>query len=272
MLPRARPPLVLRFTSCQSENSEFVGRALADYVAGRLGIATEFVDGVPWQERERLLDAGEVHVGWICGLPYALKADRPRPGIELLAAPVMAGARYAGRPVYFSDIVVRRDSPARSFDELRGSRWGYNEPGSHSGYNVVRYQLARRGERSGYFSGVVETGAHQATLRMIARGELDASAIDSTVLETELLRRPALRRELRVIESWGPSPAPPWVVSRRMTDAMRQRLRRVFRDLHRNPEGRAILRKARMARFAGVTDRDYDSIRLMSGVARDAVL
>src|SRR5438128_449329 len=103
-------PRVLRLTSCQAENSEFIGRAVARYLADRLGLATEFVDGVPWQERERLLDGGNIHAGWICGLPYVRKADCRRPGIELLAAPVMAGARYAGRPVYFSDIVVHRDS------------------------------------------------------------------------------------------------------------------------------------------------------------------
>jgi ABC-type phosphate/phosphonate transport system substrate-binding protein len=260
---------LLRLTSCQSENSEHIGRALAAYVGPRIGIETEFVDDVPWQERERLLDEGTIHAGWICGLPYVQKADCLRPGLELIAAPVMAGKRYAGRPVYFSDVVVRRDHPAHSFLDLRGSRWGYNEPGSHSGYNVVRYQLARRCETAGYFSRVVETGAHQATLRKIADGEIDASAIDSTVLETEFMRHPGLRRTLRVVESWGPSPAPPWVVSRRVPAALRSKLRQLFRDLHGRAAGRAILRKARMACFAGVSDRDYDPIRRMSCAAEE---
>src|SRR6266446_1226647 len=108
-------PRILRLTSCQAENSEFIGRAMAKYVANRLGVKVEFVDGVPWQERERLLYSGAVHAGWICGLQYVLKSGGGRPGIVLLAAPVMAGPRYARRPVYFSDIVVRRDSTVRSF-------------------------------------------------------------------------------------------------------------------------------------------------------------
>ena len=145
-------PRTLRLTSCQAENSEFIGRAVAKYVEDRLEVATEFVDCVPWRERERLLDEGEIHAGWICGLPYVLKADCARPGVELLAAPVMSGTRYAGRPVYFSDIVVQRDSTARSFADLRGARWGYNEPRSHSGYNIVCYRLAQLGERREFFS------------------------------------------------------------------------------------------------------------------------
>ena len=33
----------------------------------------------------------------------------------------MAAPRYQGRPVYFSDVIVRRDSPAMVFDDLRGA-------------------------------------------------------------------------------------------------------------------------------------------------------
>ncbi len=207
---------------------QFVGREVTRYIGERLGVATEFVDGFSWQERERLLDAGEIHAGWICGLPYVLKADRPRPGVELLAAPVMAGARYAGRPVYFSDIVVRSDHPARSFDELRGARWGYNEPRSHSGYEIVRYQLAQRAERASFFSKVVET--------------------------------------------WLPSPAPPWVVSQRVPAGWRRQLRRIILDMYRETAGRSILRKARMEHLASVSERDYGPIRRMATAAAGAML
>jgi ABC-type phosphate/phosphonate transport system substrate-binding protein len=58
--------------------------------------------------------------------------------VELLAAPVMAGTRYAGRPVYFSDIVVHRDSAARSFADLRGARWAYNEHRESAGRVLLR--------------------------------------------------------------------------------------------------------------------------------------
>ena len=58
----------------------------------------------------------------------------------------------------------------------------------------------------------------------IATGQLDASAIDSMVLEMELRRNPVLGRSLRVVETCGPSPAPPWVVSRRLPSSVRRKL------------------------------------------------
>jgi phosphonate transport system substrate-binding protein len=91
-------------------------------------ISTRYVTGLPWQEREFLFDLGKIHILWLCGLPYVHKADVDESGLELLAVPVPRGERYLDRPVYFSDIVVRRDRPFRSFFDLRGASWAYNEP------------------------------------------------------------------------------------------------------------------------------------------------
>jgi phosphonate transport system substrate-binding protein len=84
-----------------AENGEAFCQALADYVRARLGISTEYVTGIPWQEREKLFDAGEVQVLWICGLPYVNKADLALGYVELLAVPIPVGERYLDRPVYF---------------------------------------------------------------------------------------------------------------------------------------------------------------------------
>jgi ABC-type phosphate/phosphonate transport system substrate-binding protein len=79
------------------------------------------------------------------------------------------------------------------------SRFAFNERTSHSGYGVVRHALARRGYSRGFFGSVAESGAHQRSLSLIADGAADASAIDSTVLETEFLHRPDLAQQVRVV-------------------------------------------------------------------------
>ena len=109
----------LKLASCMAENTESFCGAVAGYLGEALGISIEYVSDIPWQERERLFDAGEIQVLWLCGLPYVQKADRSHPAIELLAAPIPTGERYLGRPVYFSDLVVRRDSPYQSLFDLR---------------------------------------------------------------------------------------------------------------------------------------------------------
>jgi ABC-type phosphate/phosphonate transport system substrate-binding protein len=180
---------VLRVVSLLAANAQPLYERITRYLAGRLAAPVELVAG-PLAERRRRLDTGDADLAFICGWPYALRHDRPEPQVELLCAPVMAGPRYGGRPVYFTDVIVRRDHPARSFTDLRGAVWAYNDTGSHSGYNVTRHHLLQLGETHGYFGRVVDAGTHQGSIQMVLDGTIDASGIDSTVLETELARRP----------------------------------------------------------------------------------
>jgi phosphonate transport system substrate-binding protein len=254
-------PGTLRFTSCQAPIAEAFCAGVAGYVGEYLGVAVEFIDAIPWQQRLCEFDAGRIHVCWMCGLPYVWRADRPEPSLELLAAPVMAGPRYAEEPVYFSDVVVPADSPWSSFSELDGRSWAYNEETSHSGYNATRHHLARMGRDRGFFGKVVAAGSHEASLRLLLAGDVDATALDSTVLD--LLRRgdPSLESRLRIVESFGPSPRPPWVVARSVAGELRTALQGAFLAMSSDPRGRAVLASGMASRFVAVRDADYDPIR-----------
>jgi len=238
---------------------------LAAAIGEKLGVASEFLGGIAWQERDRLLDRGEIHVCWICGLPY-VKKRREQSTIDLLAAPVMKAPRYRAQPIYYSDVLVHADSRFTTFEDLRGARWAYNEPGSHSGYGVTRYQLAVGGFGSGYFGEVVASGSHQQSLELLLRRAIDATAIDSTVLDLALAGSPELAPRIRAVATWGPSPAPPWVVHQSVPSEMREALRREFLTFDRDAAGRQLLDAAGMLGFADVTDREYDAIREMERV------
>ncbi|MCL6512428.1 MAG: PhnD/SsuA/transferrin family substrate-binding protein [Anaerolineae bacterium] len=253
----------LTFTTCQASIAEPMCADVVRYLADRLHIEARFIADVAWEERERLLDEGRVDVGWICGAPYVGKVDGRCASIELLAAPVYAAPRYRNRPIYFSDVVVQRESAYRTFGNLRGARWAYNTYGSHSGYHAVRHHLARLGLNGNFFGRVIESGAHQRSVEMILSGEVDASAIDSTVLELMIAREPELSRRLRVIEVIGPSSQPPWVIGRHVPEDWRRALREALTHMHADAQGSALLARHRLARFAPVADSDYDDVRAM---------
>lgn len=261
--------MALTFTTCQAAIAEPMVADVVRYLADRLHIEARFVNDIAWEERERRLDEGRIDVGWICGAPYVRKADEGRATVELLAAPVYADPRYADRPIYFSDVVVRRDSPHRIFADLKGARWSYNNDGSHSGYNAVCYHLARLGLNGDFFGRVVASGSHQRSVELIIEGEIDASAIDSTLLELMCEREPGLRDQLRVVEVIGPSSQPPWVIGRHVPEDLRRRLREALTHIHTDAEGRAVLTRHGLARFAAVSDADYDDIRAMLRLARE---
>jgi len=247
----------ITLVSLMAENARPIYQGIADYLSRRIGVRAALVAGMPWQEQERMLDAGRAEVGFICGLLYVQKCDR----VELLAAPVMRGERYGGRPVYFSDVVVRHDSHFQSFDDLRGAALAYNDPSSFSGNAALRAHLAALGETDGFFGRVVESGGHLWSLALILERQVDAAAIDSTVLDLELARRPDLAGRLRAVAAIGPSPIPPVVVARHVPEALKQQLRGALLEMHEDARGRALLSSGGIAGFAALADADYDDIR-----------
>jgi phosphate/phosphite/phosphonate ABC transporter binding protein len=233
----------------------FVARVIAD----RLSLAVEFVVGSSYRQ---LYDQADL--AFICGLAY-IELERDV-DLEPLAAPLLQGQRYAGKPIYFSDVIVRRDSPFRSFADMRGCSWAYNEPYSHSGYGVIRHHLLRLGETNGYFGRVVEAGFHERSIRLVAAGAVDASAIDSQVLAVALRDQPELADQLRVIETLGPSTIQPVVAARRLDRSLRADLRATLLEVADEPGADEVLGRGLVERFVAVEERDYDDV----GAMRDA--
>jgi len=243
-----------------------VYRVVTEELGRRLDVAAELVVETDYESCAR----DENDVCFVCSLPYVVFERRGISPAVPVAAPVLTGDRYHGRPVYFSDVIVRRDSPFRSFLDLRGRSWAYNEPLSHSGYGITRHHLLELGETDGFFGRVVEAGFHEESIRLVAAGEIDASAIDSQVLAIALRDDPALRGALRVIEALGPSPIQPVAVSRRLPSELRERIREILVSLHRDPAVRRRLAVGLVERFEAVDTAFYDPIRAMLAASEAA--
>ncbi len=259
---------LIRFATFLAPNMLPVYRCVAGYVGQRLACPTELAVGSSFDDFAR----GRVDVGFICGLPYVeLRRSDPSP-VELLAAPVLQGERYQDQPIYFSDVVVRRDSSFHAFVELRGCVWAYNDPDSHSGYNITRYTLVRLGETHGFFGRVVQAGFHQEALRMVADGRVDASAIDSQVLAIELREHPDLAARVRIIDTLGPATIQPVVVAHQVPKALKDEIRAALYAIGEDPDPgvRAALDYGYVARFIPIEDAAYDDIRAMVAAAEAA--
>lgn len=240
------------------------------FVAMRLGEAlggSAFIEGT---SLDQLLD-GPIDVAFLCGLPYVRLYRGQPPPLSPLAAPVLAEARYGGQPIYFSDVIVRRDSPYHEFADLRGRSWAHSREDSFSGCLLARYHLRQMGETEAFFGSVRYSGRHQESIRAVVEGEVDASAIDSHVLGVQRRRDRQLDTTLRVIAVLGPSPIPPLVVSARVPPEIAARLRNALCSLHADPISREVLREGMIQRFAPIDDRAYDDIRRKLAVVEGSV-
>lgn len=213
------------------------------------------------------------HVCFVCSIPFLLLEASGRIRMEVAAAPVLRGRRYGGRPVYFSDVIVRASSPATSFGDLRGGRWAYNEPYSHSGFMVVLHHLVATGAPDDFLGEWIEAGFHDESMRMVIDGRADWTAIDSQVLAIWLRAVPSLRRRIRIVATLGPSTIQPIVMSRRrLTQAQRAALVAGLLSLSEVPSAIPVLHAAGIDRFVRVESSDYDDIRTMLAAVRSAGL
>ena len=250
--------MVISAASCQAYNAEGGFAAIMKWVAGAASLEIRLRTDIGWLERYAQLGRSQIDMGWICGAPYVRRENRE---LELLVAPVMVGERYGGRPVYFTDLLVRVDHPTRTLADLHGATFAINEPNSQSGSLAVSYLLAQEGLKWGHFGRVVASGGHQSSLKLIAAGTVDAAAIDSTVFDTEVREGRIDASALRRIVAVGPMPIPPFVVGRWVPQSAREALKRALLGMHDSAEGRTILQAHGYARFHAVTDSDYDFIR-----------
>lgn len=235
-------------------------QCLADQLAERLGRRAAFTVADSYGRCAQDVD----DVCFVCSVPYLLFADAGRIEMEVIAAPVLKGDRYGGRPVYFSDVIVGADSRFERFADLRGATWAYNEPFSHSGYIVVWHHLLSIGEGPGFFRRMVEAGFHSEALRMVADGRVDAAAIDSQVLAIELRDQPELAQKVRTIDAIGPSTVQPVVVSSsRLSPRERRMIVAELVGLGEEPRARPLMDAAFVERFVAMDGTGYGDIRSM---------
>lgn len=257
----ARPVRVALSAAFVSEQGVSVYQRIVEHLERKLGQDLELVTGLGYETINSMLADGAIDMAFVCGFPYVLLRDRPDPQVELVAAPVMKSARYQGRPVYYSDLIVRVDSDIQSIHDLRGRTYVYNEETSNSGYNLPRARLIELGLTGGFFGNVLRSGSHEESIRMVADGRADASFVDSLVLEYDLAHGGDAAMRVRVIDSVGPSGIPPVVMRTAVPRAIRQELQRLLVTMHEDPAGRRILDEALVDRFVVVDDGDYDDIR-----------
>ncbi len=200
---------------------------------------------------------GRADLGFLCSPSYLYLRALPEPSVELVPVGfVFRDPRNQGLPHYFSDVIVRADRDVSRLEELRDGIFGFNDTCSLSGYFAARKELAFRGQTNGFFKAELCTGSHAASIRAVLAGEVDLAAIDSNVLALAERGFPRLRERLRVIESWGPHPIQPIVLSTTSTE-LGPSLRAALLAMPEDPEVGPVLYRFGLERCVPIDDTLY---------------
>ena len=227
--------------------------------------------GLPWEVIEYdapaplsvLWARNDLGLAMMCGLPFAQREQRP----TLIAAPVPSPARYGGKPVYFTDIVVRADSPYQTLEDTFGGVIGYTLLGSMSGGVALRRHLEifRNPQRLRLYRKT--TGGFVSARNVIealVAGTIDAGPLDSYY--HDLLKRndPAFAAQVRLVASTPAMPIPPLVATAELSDTELSRLRAALLAVSSAPEPAPLLERLQLRGFALAVPASYEVLADMA--------
>lgn len=233
-------------------------RQLKDYIERRFGQPIQLIDRGNYTEINRLLEIGDIDAAFVCSGPYV--EGKERFGLQLLAMPLVKG-----EPIYHSYIIVPSNSPARTFDDLRGKVFAFTDPKSNTGKLVPTYMLARKNETPEHFFSKIEfTYGHDNSIRAVAEQLVDGAAIDGLVWEYMALKAPDVTARTRILLRSEPFGIPPFVVRPGIPAEQKQKLKQILFHAADEEEGRRILKGMMIDGFVPGDDRNYDTIRAMN--------
>ena len=153
-------------------------KVLLRWVLARAGLAWDVIDYDAPAPLSVLWARDDLGLAMMCGLPFAQRGERP----TLVAAPIPSKARYGGRPVYFTDMVVRADAAFQRLEDTFGGTVGYTLADSMSGGVALRDHLAPYRDREGtrlYARAVGDLIHARGVIEALAAGRIDVGPLDS---------------------------------------------------------------------------------------------
>ena len=225
----------------------------------RAGLAWEVIDHDPPAPLAALWARGDLGCAMMCGLPYSQRTPRP----TLVAAPVPSPERYGGRAVYFTDIVVRADSPARTLEDTFGGVVGYTLEDSMSGcvaFRACLLEYRSREQPQLYRNAVGGLVNARRVIEALGAGEIDVGPLDSYYHDLLRAHEPALAARVRVLASTPAAPIPPLVATASLPAEALERLRAALSAAADAPELMQARAALLLSGFARPPESDYDAL------------
>jgi ABC-type phosphate/phosphonate transport system substrate-binding protein len=199
-----------------------------------------------------------------CGYPYL---HLLRGQVSLIATPAYDFAGCEGSN-YASAIMARAGGGIATLPDARGRIAAANDRCSNSGMNALRHAVAPLAREGRFFSAVLWSGSHRASLRMVQRGDADIAAIDCVTLGYLRREEPSSLDGLTLLGFTASSPGLPFIAGAAVPPALRAALQHAL--LTPSPALAGTLPALSLLRFDARGDDDYQLIAAMEQEARGA--
>ncbi|MBN2543135.1 phosphate/phosphite/phosphonate ABC transporter substrate-binding protein [bacterium] len=256
---------VMGFTP--SENADVVqtnGEALAALLKERIGISFRTYVALDYSALVLAMKAKKVDFAFMAPTAY-VQAE------EMAGAIVLLKSVRKGNSEYYSALIVRKDSPIRTLEDMRGRKlaWGY--PNSTAGYIFPKMMLLKRGiDPEKFFGQTVTARGHDAICLSVYNGHVDGgfTFADDTLNEHgawKVFLKDGKSDEIRPILYTPPIPGDNFATRRdfmKKHPELVEKVKNAILDLKNDEKGRELLKNLYQIDYmVPATYEDYQPIR-----------
>lgn len=168
---------------------------------------------------------------------------------------------------YHSVIIVRKDSPYKTIDDLQGRKLAFADPNSTSGHQAPRYFMTEAGyDPDKFFGSTAFSGSHENSVMALLNGTFDAAATwwrSDTRSNPQRMEQKGMIKpdQWRVLWKSPRLPSSPWAVHTDLPQQMRDDIRNSLYNMKKDgPVAWQALTDGKASGYRLVSHKDYEAV------------
>lgn len=246
----------LRVGLIPSEDAQAMMRAsqqVMDQLAARTGLKVRPFVANDYNGVIEALRSGKLDVAYLGPFSYVLASQIAN--AEAFAIPV---TKKTGKPTYQSIIITRQDKGLDSVARLQGKTFAFVDPSSASGHLFPKAGLKGEGvDIDRYFSRVIFSGSHDASILAVANGKVDAAAVADPIFDNAVAKGHVKAEDFRIIWRSQPIPESPMAWRKDLDADTKRKVAAALAEIKGLPWGD----RGELNGFAPTNDQAYDVVR-----------
>ena len=242
----AEPVYTMGFTP--AENAEVMatnGKYISELIQKKTGVKVKAFVASDYTALIEAMRTGQVQFAWLA--PFGFVMAEKRAGAKLLLKSVRNGKAY-----FYSCIFVRKDSPIKRLEDLKGKNIAWVDPASTSGFIIPKAGVMEEGYNPDKFVGKqIFAGGHDSVLLGVMNKSVDAGATFTNDTQGKSaawnmlgVSRPEFAKNVRIVWVSKPIPNDTFSTTEKFYAEHKDvvdKVTNVIKELGNTPEGKSAL-------------------------------
>lgn len=252
----AQQPTELRVGLIPSEDAQAMIRAsqqVMEQLAARTGMKVKPFVANDYNGVIEAMRSGKIDVAYFGPFSYVLASQLAN--AEAFAIPV---SKKSGQSSYQSILITRKDKGLNTVAQLQGKTFAFVDPSSASGHLFPKAGLKGQGvDTDTYFSRVIFSGSHDASILAVANNKVDAAAVAEPIFFNAVAKGHVKAEDFLVVWRSQPIPESPMAWRKSLDATTKQKVATALAEIKGLPWGD----RGELNGFASTNDQAYDVVR-----------